>query len=191
MQFDNPWAVVAALWLVLVVIWFVGALATKRAVRRQSFWTRAVQFVLLAVAYEMAFNRRLAVGWLGWRFVKQAPVVAWAGVALTAAGVAVAVWARFILGRNWSGTVTVKEEHTLVQNGPYRFVRHPIYSGFTLAMLGTAVALGEVRGLVALAATLVAWRLKWPIEERFMIDQFGARYEAYRQRVSALIPGIW
>ncbi|MGH7689031.1 MAG: methyltransferase family protein, partial [Gemmatimonadaceae bacterium] len=97
----------------------------------------------------------------------------------------------FTLGRNWSGTVTVKENHELIVRGPYRIVRHPIYTGFTLGMLGTALVIAQVRGLIAMALIVCAWRLKWGVEERFMLEEFGERYADYKKRVSALIPGIW
>ncbi|OYV67223.1 MAG: hypothetical protein B7Z72_09980 [Gemmatimonadetes bacterium 21-71-4] len=62
---------------------------------------------------------------------------------------------------------------------------------FSLAAVGTALAIGQLRGVVAVGLMLLAWRLKWPIEERFMIEEFGDRYLDYRKRVSAIIPGIW
>jgi protein-S-isoprenylcysteine O-methyltransferase Ste14 len=187
----SPDTLLVELWLVLVVVWLAGAFTAKRVVRRQSLASRAVQLALVVGAYELLFDSRLAIGWLGWRFIKQQPGIVWAGVALTATGVATAVWARATLGGNWSATVTVKADHELVQRGPYRLVRHPIYSGFTLAAIGTALAIGQLRGVLAVALMLLGWRLKWPIEERFMIEQFGDRYVEYRKRVRAIIPGIW
>ena len=79
---------------------------------------------------------------------------------MVAAGLAFAVWARVYLGRNWSGTVTVKQDHELIRSGPYGFVRHPIYTGLLLAMLGTAIAIGEWRGLVAFALFTIGFLLK-------------------------------
>lgn len=187
----TPAFLIRALWLGLAGVWLVGAVVAKPIARRQSTATRLVQTVLMVTAYELLFPRTLELGWLGWRFVKPSTAETYAGLAVTAAGVAFTLWARFILGGNWSGSVTVKHNHELVQRGPYAIVRHPIYSGITLALLGTALAVGEVRGLVAVAVGVLAWRLKWPIEERFMTEQFGHRYVEYKQRVSALIPGIW
>lgn len=187
----SPDALLRDLWLALLLVWLAGALSTKRVVRRQPAAQRLLQRALGITALALLFVRALSVGWLGWRFVKQGQGVAYAGVAVTAAGVALAVWARVVLGRNWSGTVTVKADHELVQRGPYRLVRHPIYSGVTLALLGTAVAVGEVRALLAVLVALLAWRIKWPVEERFMIEQFGDRYLQYRRRVKAIVPGLW
>lgn len=63
-------------------------------------------------------------------------------------GLLLALWSRFVLGRNWSAAVTVKQGHSLVRNGPYAIVRHPIYSGFLLALLGTAIARGTVGAFI-------------------------------------------
>jgi protein-S-isoprenylcysteine O-methyltransferase len=188
---QRPIVVVFELWIVLLVVWVVGAFTGKRVARRERTRTRVTQLVIVCSAYELMFNANLALGFLGWRFLKPDVALAWLGVALTAGGIAFAFWARFTLGRNWSGTVTVKEDHELIVRGPYRIVRHPIYTGFTLGMLGTALVVGELRGLIALGLVVLAWRLKWPIEERFMLEEFGDRYAEYRKRVSALIPGIW
>jgi len=188
---QPPIVVMFELWGLLLLGWVIGMFTGKRIARREGTGTRIVQFLIVVSAYELMFNRDLAIGFLGWRFWKPEIAVSWVGVALTAAGIAFAFWARFTLGRNWSGTVTVKENHELIMRGPYRIVRHPIYTGFTLGMFGSALVIDQVRGLVALALIVLAWRLKWSVEERFMLEEFGDRYADYRRRVSALIPGIW
>jgi protein-S-isoprenylcysteine O-methyltransferase Ste14 len=93
------------------------------------------------------------------------------------------------LGRNWSATVTVKESHTLIRTGPYRYVRHPIYSGILLALLGTAVAIGERRGFVAVAVALVGIAWKASVEERRMRETFP-EYAQYRRKTAALVPFV-
>jgi protein-S-isoprenylcysteine O-methyltransferase Ste14 len=95
------------------------------------------------------------------------------------------------LGGNWSGAVTVKEGHTLICRGPYTIVRHPIYSGLLLALLGVALIIGEVRGLLGVGVLFLSYWLKSRMEERFMLEQFGAGYRQYQQRVKALIPHVF
>ena len=112
----------------------------------------------------------------------------WTGVALVFLGLAFAVWARRHIGSNWSGTVTVKENHVLVRTGPYAWVRHPIYTGLLVAILGSAVARGELRGVWAVLLCSFAFVRKLRIEERWMRQVFGAEYERYRTTVPALIP---
>ncbi|MGH7094060.1 MAG: methyltransferase family protein, partial [Stellaceae bacterium] len=98
--------------------------------------------------------------------------------------------ARVYLGRNWSGKVVVKEDHSLVRDGPYRWVRHPIYTGMLLALLGTALAIGEWRGFLALACALVGVLFRVHAEEARMAETFS-EYAQYRLRTSALVPGIY
>ena len=100
------------------------------------------------------------------------------------------MWARHCLGRNWSRSVTIKEDHELIVSGPYTLVRHPIYTGLLTGSLGTAIAMTEVRGLVALALIFLALWGKLRMEERWMREEFGASYKAYSGRVAALIPFV-
>jgi protein-S-isoprenylcysteine O-methyltransferase len=95
------------------------------------------------------------------------------------------------LGSNWSARPTIKQDHTLVRSGPYRLVRHPIYTGILLALLGTAIYMGEIRALIGTVAALIAFKVKSLLEETFMTEQFGAEYTKYKQQVKALIPFVW
>ena len=124
------------------------------------------------------------------RFLPSSDLFFWSGAAITAAGLLFCVWARRYLGGNWSQAVTVKQDHELIQSGPYRFVRHPIYTGLLLAFAGSAIARGEWRGLLAVALMFVTLWSKLRLEEKWMRAQFGASYEEYSRRVSALVPGI-
>ena len=126
--------------------------------------------------------------WLGTRFLPDTMIVYWLGLLMVVAGLAFAVWARMHLGRNWSGTVTVKENHELIRSGPYAIVRHPIYTGLLLAILGTAIVLGEWRGLLAFCFFTITFLLKLRREERFMEESFPDTYPSYRAQVPALIP---
>jgi protein-S-isoprenylcysteine O-methyltransferase Ste14 len=112
------------------------------------------------------------------------------GVAVLSASLGLTVWARRHLGRYWSGSITVKAEHQLIQKGPYAFVRHPIYAGVAGGMIGTAVALGEFRGVLAIFLLLAAYLRKIRIEERWLVQRFGASYVQYQEKVKALIPFV-
>jgi protein-S-isoprenylcysteine O-methyltransferase Ste14 len=179
-----------AAWIAVSIVWLAGAFRTKRAVQAQTLGSRLAQASLPLAGAVLLFNSHLAIGPLAWRFVPDSAFIAYTGLALTWAGTGFAIWARFCLGQNWSANVTIKEGHQLRQSGPYAVVRHPIYSGFLLAFLGTALALGQVRGLVAGALAFLGWKLKSGMEEKFMEQRFGAEYAAYRRRVKALIPFV-
>ena len=174
----------------MLVVWFVGALRTKRTARSQSSSSRVLHLCFIP-ALPLLFAEKLRRGPLAWRFIARSAAIDYAGLILTVMGIAFAIWARVHLGRNWSGTVTIKQDHRLIRTGPYAIVRHPIYAGLVLAMLGTAFATGEVGGLVAVGLALIAMILKFRLEEGFMKEQFGSEYEQYKKNVKALIPFVW
>jgi protein-S-isoprenylcysteine O-methyltransferase Ste14 len=118
------------------------------------------------------------------------PAIAFAGLALTIAGVGVAVWARLLLGANWSAAITIKRGHQIIRRGPYAVVRHPIYSGGLLALLGTTIGFGELRGLAGFALVFIAWWMKSRLEESSLEGQFGASYTQYKREVKGLIPFV-
>jgi protein-S-isoprenylcysteine O-methyltransferase Ste14 len=92
------------------------------------------------------------------------------------------------LGRNWSATVTVKQDHELIRTGPYAIVRHPIYTGVLFGFIGTALAVGQWRGVLAVVIVFVSFWRKLRIEERWMSETFGEQYRLYRAHTRALIP---
>ncbi len=110
------------------------------------------------------------------------------GTAMLLVGLGLAVLARRHLGGNWSGLVTQKHGHELIRSGPYSWTRHPIYTGLLLAFAGSAVALDQWRGVVALLIVTVALVRKLRVEERFLEELFPREYPRYRREVGALLP---
>ena len=111
-------------------------------------------------------------------------------VTLTALGIAFAIWARFYIGQNWSSAVTIKVGHQLIRTGPYAWVRHPIYSGLLLAMIGTVLALRELRGVLAFVLLWLGFWIKLRMEEEFMRKTFGEEYAEYRRSTGGLVPKV-
>ena len=182
---------VAFLWTGLWIFWLAASLATKRSVQNQSYGSRIVQHPPVILAFFLLFGRSIWPLWLRQRvFPTSNTTLLWLGLVLTAAGIGFAVLARLWIGRNWSSIVTIKEQHELIQTGPYRLVRHPIYSGLLLAFLGTAIVHGEVRGFVGFPLAVLGWGFKLRLEESFMVQQFGNAYLDYKQRVKALVPFV-
>ena len=180
---------IPAIWLAWALYWCVAAFAAKPVRRKESIVSRLSHGVPLTLAILLLTSSRFASAILDTRFLPSSALLFWIGTALLLAGLFFAIAARLHLGGNWSGTVTLKQDHTLTRSGPYRFVRHPIYTGILLAIFGNGViALGEWRGVVALALVTAAFLRKIQIEERFMQEQFGEAYTRYRQEVPALIP---
>ena len=127
-------------------------------------------------------------GWLFQRFLTRSVTLFWIGTAITAAALSFSAWARMHLGRNWSATVTVKQDHELIRTGPYAIVRHPIYTGVLFGFIGTALAIGQWRGVLAVVIVFVAFWRKLRLEERWMSETFGEEYRRYRARTRALVP---
>lgn len=177
-----------ALWMAFALYWWLRSLRVKATARRDPLSSRLLHIVPLLAAILLLWVSRVPVLFLDARFLPCAAWPFWAGAALTAAGLLFAVWARSHLGSNWSATVSIKKDHELVTSGPYAFVRHPIYTGLLLAFVGTALARGEWRGILALALVSGALWRKLKNEERWLRELFGESYEEYAERVSAVLP---
>ena len=179
------------LWIVLCAVWLVGMLMTRQTVRRQTGVSRIWQMGIVLLGAWLLFGRGTGIAWMDGAAFPVTTVIAMAGLATTLAGVMFAIWARVILGANWSGMITIKEGHTLVRRGPYRIVRHPIYTGLLIAWAGTALTIGSVRGILALPLFAFGFWLKTRTEERFMLEKFGEEYLRYRHEVRALVPFLF
>ena len=179
---------IPTLWLLWLAYWFIAGRDVKVTQRHESPASRAAHIVPLIIGTMLLWLRRLPGDFLGYAILPPSATLYFAGVALVAAGLAFTVWARVHLGRNWSGTVTVKQDHELVRDGPYRYVRHPIYTGLLLAFIGCALARDEWRGVLGVAIIYAGFWRKLKLEERWMTEQFGDAYRRYIAEVPALIP---
>jgi protein-S-isoprenylcysteine O-methyltransferase Ste14 len=182
--------VIGLLWGGWAAYWFVAARSAKQDRRQESPLSRASHLVPLGFAAWLLFAGVLPGHFLGERFLPATRATSWVGVAVVAFGLGFAIWARYVLGRNWSGIVTLKQDHELVRGGPYRYARHPIYTGLLIAFLGSAIARGEWRGILAVLIAFAALWRKLKLEERWMIETFGDAYVRYRAEVRALIPFV-
>jgi protein-S-isoprenylcysteine O-methyltransferase Ste14 len=178
-------------WGVLAVVWIAGAFSTKSTARRASYASRLVLFVPLLCVGLLVSTHIIRPDWLVMRLSSNAPAIELLGLALTVLGCLFAVWARFTLGSNWSGLPDVKREHELIVKGPYKLVRHPIYTGLLLALAGSAVADGRSGWAMIWLLVLVSYVVKIRQEEQLMMQTFPQDYAAYRRRVKALIPGVF
>ena len=176
----------AILWLGWLIFWVLAARRTATNRRMETLLTRAsYRLALVLGAFLMAFHMPFP---LNSTVLTPSPLSLGTGVALTALGLAFAVWARVHLGIYWSGRITLKVDHRVIQSGPYACVRHPIYSGMILALLGTTITLGTLRACVGFVLMFISFVRKLQIEEVWLRSHFGAEYERYQKRVRALFP---
>jgi protein-S-isoprenylcysteine O-methyltransferase Ste14 len=182
--------VVPILWLAWLIYWGISARNVKATRWREPLGSQLLHRGPLILA-------AILLGAPGWlprvltkRFVPNGILFPALGTALLAAGLGFSIWARRHLGRNWSAQVVVKEDHALIRSGPYRHLRHPIYTGILFAFLGTVLNIGEWRGLLAFLFALVSFALKSRAEENRMAGIFP-EYQAYRRETAALIPFLY
>jgi len=183
--------VISLLWVGIFVLWAITGLTSKQTVQARSEGPSRIAVWIVWLAWWLLLTHGFGIEMLSVRFAPKTTTAAYAGLAITIVGLALSVWARIQIGTNWSGLIHVKEGHQLMHTGSYAIVRHPIYSGFMLATLGTAIAFGEISGLIAFVMILGAWGYKSRLEETAMIEHFGEEYETYRRKVKGLIPFVW
>jgi protein-S-isoprenylcysteine O-methyltransferase Ste14 len=182
--------IISVCWTLFAVIWLLAAFATKQSVYRESTVQRLRYTIpILFGGFLLAKGHRLSDP-LDYRVIPHVEALAWSGVVLCIAGLAFCIWARFTLGRNWSGVVTLKGGHELITSGPYALVRHPIYTGLLTMFVGTVIVLGHVAGIIAMPFVFGSLWIKLRYEEKLMLKQFPNEYAGYQQRVKRLIPFI-
>ena len=187
---SQPEVVIYGLWAFWVVSWFAAAVWTSRTVKRPFFGSEIVYRLVTVIGALMLFGSFRAARGLPHLWPHN-EMLDWAMAALTATGIAFTWWARIHLGRLWSGNVTKKTGHHVVDTGPYRIVRHPIYTGIILASYATAVASGTLVAFVGATVMLLGWYIKARLEERFLRLELDAQaYDAYAARVPMLIPFV-
>jgi protein-S-isoprenylcysteine O-methyltransferase Ste14 len=177
-------------WIIFLAVWLLAAISTKRSVYRESRAQRLRYSLLLVAGYFLLVRGHRLPYPLSARVISHMEIIAWAGVVLCVAGLTFCIWARLTLGRNWSGAITFKEGHELIERGPYRLVRHPIYTGLIAMFVATVIVLGHVAGIAGLVLLFVSFWIKLSAEEKVMLKQFPDRYAAYQHRVKRIVPFV-
>ncbi|MFZ0953794.1 MAG: isoprenylcysteine carboxylmethyltransferase family protein [Candidatus Sulfotelmatobacter sp.] len=187
-RFMAPGLLILACWIVLVVYWNVSARSIKPAAELQSTTGKLARmpiwlgYILFIVA---------AVHPFGTVLIAHTVASEWLGVAVCGLGLCAAIWSRKTLGDDWSRDVEFKQGHKLVERGPYRFVRHPIYTSHLLMGLGTAIASGTVVAFAGLLLFMIGFWTKLKQEEDLLLRHFPEEYPAYKARVKALVPFLF
>ncbi len=186
--------IITIAWFAIILYWMISAVGVKRNVQRTGSWWRSFWFrvVLIAIGIAILANGLSSSVWI---WAEALPIfrnffLHIIGLILTIGGIAFAIWARRSLGRNWSGVPSIKQDHELVTSGPYRFVRHPIYTGVSIGLLGSSFV-GGPAWLIAFVIYTAVFVARIPVEERYMMQLFPDQYPAYRARTKALVPFLW
>ena len=184
-------ALAVCCWVVLWIYWLVSAANQKSVKKRETGSERMGQILPMAICYLLLFEPFMGFGWFGLRFVAKRRDVELVGLLVTAIGIAFAIWARAHLGANWSAAVSIRAGHELICTGPYRRIRHPIYTGMILAAVGTALVVGQMRGVVAVAICLGAFYLKSSKEERWLAQEFGDNFKTHTEHTGMFLPRLF
>jgi protein-S-isoprenylcysteine O-methyltransferase Ste14 len=169
------------IWIVFWIYWLVSAAGAKQGTRT---W-RSRPVTLPAIILAFLLVRAFKIG----NLAVESPTLEVVGSVLFLSGLGLAVWARLYLGRNWGMPMTQKNEPELVTSGPYRYVRHPIYSGLLLAVLGTGLAV-ELYFLVAFAVLTIYFIYSATVEEKLLVTSFPSTYPSYKTKTKMLIPFV-
>jgi protein-S-isoprenylcysteine O-methyltransferase Ste14 len=179
-----------AIWIVWVCSWLLAAKWSSPTERRPDSRFEMASRLLTAAGAILLFGiyRRPSTETVLWHVGSNA---GWALVVLTMSGFVFAWWARIVLGRLWSSSVTRKIDHTIVTSGPYKLVRHPIYSGIIVALLATAAIRGTAGSCLGAALVVLGLFVKARVEEAFLRRELGEQqYIAYARRVPMLVPFV-
>ena len=181
---------IQGMWLFWAACWIAASWRNKKARTKEIAWSRLRYQIVIALGILQVFaglppidqaDSELFARTAGFHFVTTETV---------AIGLGWALYARWHLGRNWSGTVQLKQNHKLIRSGPYRYTRHPIYTGLLLAFAGLVLFLDRWVGIPGFLIMVVGFRMKIAREERFMHQQFGKMYDAYSAAVPMLVPRL-
>ena len=187
MKLDTLDHVIRLLWMLIMMVWLALASESNEPVAvNRNIWSDVAVWIV-------------SIGWVvlllprfnGPQLIPRIMLIRIPGSVLTLTGLTFALWARFYLGSNWDSHISLRLDHKLVRTGPYGIVRHPIYSGFVLALAGSVLNFGHLRSFIAAIMVTVAWVYKSGLEESFMMNHFGGEYEQYRHEVKRMIPMIW
>jgi protein-S-isoprenylcysteine O-methyltransferase Ste14 len=176
--------VAASLWLAWLVSWQVAALWRDKPTAQAPRGEYRIHFLMISIGMVLmygVFPRYQPILW------PVGPLLGWAMVALTAAGIAFAWWARIVLGRLWSSGIERMADHRVVDTGPYALVRHPIYTGLIMGAVAMAGLQAKPWAIAGAALFSLGFTLKARVEERFLEREIGG-YDAYRRRVSMIVP---
>lgn len=178
----------AAGWIAFSNYWAAAAKNAAQAKTAESAKSRRVHELILNAGLFLFF---LPIPGLRQAFLPASIAWAFLGLAVQASFVAMAIWARAYLGRNWSGRIEIKKDHELVRTGPYRLLRHPIYTAMLGMSLGTAIIDGHLHALLGLALIVIAYWRKIRMEEANLRQAFGAEYDDYSRATWRLVPGLF
>jgi protein-S-isoprenylcysteine O-methyltransferase Ste14 len=189
---SEPIGVINTLWCLWWISWLAAAFWTRATVNRPAAaHDELIHLLPLAAGVVLLFRFHTGFHGMYLGFLSaRGGALGWSMAALVLCGFAFCWWARLTLGSLWSGTVTRKADHRIVDTGPYRLVCHPIYTGILFAAFVTAAAYGSWASLAGAVFMAVSLCHKAIVEEKFLGAELGPDYVAYAARTPMLVPFV-
>lgn len=186
-------SLVLVIWTVYWMYSIVAAITTrmrvKKMARGETLLDRLIQNALMIIALYLIYSPY--VGCLSVHIFPENLLASVLGCTIVVASLFFADWARRILASNWSSAVQLVENQQLVEHGPYKHIRHPIYIGVTSAFFGIFLVQGTLASFVAFVFILIKYALKINKEEQFLLGHFGTQYSLYQSRTWAMLPLVY
>ncbi|NRD78130.1 isoprenylcysteine carboxylmethyltransferase family protein [Bacillus sp. BRMEA1] len=180
------------LWSVFWAYWMLLAISTRKKVKKeysgQERTQRIVHLIFVIISFVITFFR---VNFIDKIIIPSNYAFDSLGGVILLLSLSLAVWARIILGRNWSGAIQKVENQRLIRNGPYKHIRHPIYTGIVCGFCGTFLIFGTLASFIGFLIILFSYIAKIKIEENFLVTEFGDEYREYMKQSWALVPFIF
>jgi len=174
-------------WAIMAIYWIVKA--TTDSQTKISF---EISSILKLVSSALIIYLPLLIdGWFAKQLFLTNSLTSIMGVVICGMGIMFAIWGRATLGKNWSGKVMIQKKHSLIQTGAYGITRHPQYTGFLFALLGTALVIGQIFSFVWSVFLIIGLIVKAKQEEKILAEKFPEEYPKYKKKVSMIIPYIY
>lgn len=190
---NNVNEIIVILWILFISYWFVAAFGGSKKSVKSTNWWRGASIRLGIIVIALFALHALPIGyWIRYThsiYSSRYILVRIIGIGLCLVGMVFAVWARIYLGSNWGTPMSLREAPTLITLGPYAYVRHPIYTGFILAMFGSAIVIGII-WLIPFILLSIYFVYSAVKEEKDMMQKFPREYESYKMRTKMLMPFI-
>jgi protein-S-isoprenylcysteine O-methyltransferase Ste14 len=189
MERFEVWHVLIELaWAIFLIYWIIGAFKTRPTRHKESSISRITILLVEIAGYMLIFDSALDGGFWGKAVLPRTALLAIAGVAMTWLGIALAIWARYHLAGYWSARIAIKQDHQLIRTGPYRRLRHPIYSGLILATVGSALVIDHWRCVLGVCLVVAGYAIKARKEEAMLGEKFEDAFREHRKHTGFLFP---
>lgn len=186
--------IVSYIWSIFWIYWILAAIKTRSNVKKESSGQmkieRSVHIILVIIAYVITFFQ-FKNTFLWNRIIPNYGYAQYIGITILVLSLLFAIWARIVLGRNWSGAIQKVEGQRLVCSGPYKYIRNPIYTAMVCGFFGTFITFRSLTSFIGFCIILITYIIKINREQRFLIIEFGDEYEKYIKGSWALIPYIF